>query len=181
MNQPSNAIKHHGILGMRWGLRRDRGPGGTVSSSASGQAGLRKRKQQKQSSGETISPSARRLGNADSASNQQSSPANNRQSKQNERSTSQPQQQASQERSDFAEAREMQKRGVRNLSTKELQSFTARMDLEQRFDKLTARKPGAVEKFMTDIGRESAKNLASHLITSQGKKLMTSLLERGKG
>lgn len=33
LDRPKKKLKHHGILGQKWGVRRSRGPGGTVSSS----------------------------------------------------------------------------------------------------------------------------------------------------
>jgi len=67
-------LKHFGILGMRWGVRRERGPDGRVGKS--------------QGSG------------------------------------------------DYQKAQKLKNRGMKNLSTKELQDLTKRMQLEKQYKEL---------------------------------------------
>jgi len=99
-------IQHQGILGMHWGIRRQRGSDGRVVK-------------------------------------------------------------GTRESDDFSTARELKRKGAKNLSNSELKSYVERMNLESQFAKLNKKEVGVGRKFVTDILVGSGKQALTTFVSKQ--------------
>ena len=110
---PVNSLYHFGILGMKWGVRRQRGSDGRIIS--------------------------------------EHAPAE-----------------------DFKKARELRKKGARNLSNVELKSYVERMNLEKQYSNLNKKEVSAGRKFVSDVLVTAGKTTLTNFVTKQ----MTNQLEK---
>ena len=107
---PVSSLYHFGILGMKWGVRRQRGSDGRVIEGSRGS-------------------------------------------------------------DDHQKARDLKKKGARNLSNVELKSYVERMNLEKQYSNLNKKEVGAGRKFVNDIlvtaGRTTLTNFVTKQMTAQ--------------
>lgn len=113
-------IAHFGILGMKWGVRRERGPDGLVTS--------------KKISSE-----------------------------------------------DYARSREIKKKKISEMTNAELKTLVDRMNLESQFKNLKSRDISSGRKIVTDILKETGKELAKEHLRSgykTGIEILSNLLKK---
>ena len=107
---PVSSLYHFGILGMKWGVRRQRGSDGRVIEGSRGS-------------------------------------------------------------DDHQKARDLKKKGARNLSNVELKSYVERMNLEKQYSNLNKKEVSAGRKFVNDIlvtaGRTTLTNFVTKQMTAQ--------------
>ena len=106
-----NELYHYGILGMKWGVRRNRK---SASSSAS-----------------KTKPKTKRIPSED-----------------------------------YIQAREIKKKELYEMSNKEIETVTRRMQLEQNYKNLNRQRVSRGQKFVTDILTEVGKETVKGLVKS---------------
>lgn len=110
---PVSSLYHFGILGMKWGVRRQRGSDGRVVEGSHGS-------------------------------------------------------------DDHQKARDLKKKGARNLSNSELKSYVERMNLEKQYSNLNKKEVSAGRKFVSDVLVTAGKTTLTSFVTKQ----MTTQLEK---
>jgi hypothetical protein len=110
---PVSSLYHFGILGMKWGVRRQRGSDGRVIEGSRGS-------------------------------------------------------------DDHKKARDLKKKGARNLSNAELKSYVERMNLEKQYSNLNKKEVSAGRKFVSDVLVTAGKTTLTNFVTKQ----MTTQLEK---
>lgn len=110
---PVSSLYHFGILGMKWGVRRQRGSDGRIVE-------------------------------------------------------------GSHASEDHQKARDLKKKGARNLSNSELKSYVERMNLEKQYSNLNKKEVSAGRKFVSDILVTAGKTTLTNFVTKQ----MTTQLEK---
>lgn len=110
---PVSSLYHFGILGMKWGVRRQRGSDGRVIEGSRGS-------------------------------------------------------------DDHQKARDLKKKGARNLSNAELKSYVERMNLEKQYSNLNKKEVSAGRKFVNDILVTAGKTTLTNFVTKQ----MTAQLDK---
>jgi hypothetical protein len=113
---PVSSLYHFGILGMKWGVRRQRGSDGRVIEGSRGS-------------------------------------------------------------DDHKKARDLKKKGARNLSNAELKSYVERMNLEKQYSNLNKKEVSAGRKFVSDVlvtaGKTTLTNFVAKQMTTQLEKAVT--------
>ena len=110
---PVSSLYHFGILGMKWGIRRQRGSDGRVVEGSRGSE-------------------------------------------------------------DHQKARDLKKKGARNLSNAELKAYVERMNLEKQYSNLNKKEVSAGRKFVSDVLVTAGKTTLTNFVTKQ----MTTQLEK---
>ena len=110
---PVSSLYHFGILGMKWGIRRQRGSDGRVVEGSRGS-------------------------------------------------------------DDHQKARDLKKKGARNLSNAELKAYVERMNLEKQYSNLNKKEVSAGRKFVSDVLVTAGKTTLTNFVTKQ----MTTQLEK---
>lgn len=110
---PVNSLYHFGILGMKWGVRRQRGSDGRVVEGSRGS-------------------------------------------------------------DDHQKAKDLKKKGARNLSNVELKAYVERMNLEKQYSNLNKKEVSAGRKFVSDVLVTAGKTTLTNFVTKQ----MTTQLEK---
>ena len=110
---PVNSLYHFGILGMKWGVRRQRGSDGRIVE-------------------------------------------------------------GSHASEDHRKARDLKKKGARNLSNSELKAYVERMNLEKQYSNLNKKEVSAGRKFVSDVLVTAGKTTLTTFVTKQ----MTNQLEK---
>lgn len=106
-------LEHFGILGMKWGVRRERGSDGRIIEGSRGS-------------------------------------------------------------DDHQKARDLKKKGARNLSNSELKAYVERMNLEKQYSNLNKKEVSAGRKFVSDVLVTAGKTTLTSFVTKQ----MTTQLEK---
>ena len=110
---PVSSLYHFGILGMKWGIRRQRGSDGRVVEGSRGSE-------------------------------------------------------------DHQKARDLKKKGARNLSNAELKAYVERMNLEKQYSNLNKKEVSAGRKFVSDVLVTAGKTTLTNFVTKQ----MTAQLDK---
>lgn len=126
----ANHLFHYGVLGQRWGIRRNKSSGGSLKSRLS--AHYQRSVEQKYGKSST----------------------------------------------DSKVAKSLKKKRLNELSNDELKKLTTRMQLEKQYKDLKRSNASAGKKFVTDILRDSGKNVATSYVTKILGNQVDSLLEQ---
>lgn len=82
---------------------------------------------------------------------------------------------SSSESSDSKAAKVLKKKGLKNLSNEELSKLNKRMQLESTYKDLSKKDTSAGKKFVSDVLRESGKQIASKYVTKVGMSGVSSI------
>lgn len=78
---------------------------------------------------------------------------------------------------DFQKARDIKKKGAKNLSNAELKAYVDRMNLEKQYSKLNEKEVSAGKKFVSDVlvgaGKTALTTFVSKQMTTQLEKVVT--------
>lgn len=184
---------HHGILGMKWGVRRPVGPDGLIIKGGKGSGKSRKGStssggsSSSKSSTRTITSTASKKKKADSEASKSSEKDDSKASKSSESedssSNSSPEQSQESQR-----ATELLRRDPMTLSNSEIRELTQRLNLEADYNRLTT--PGP-QKNALDRGHDVVKKgldygrtvltiyqMYNHPATQAGLKVLQELIKK---
>ena len=166
MDQHNNELQHHGIKGMRWGVRRARGyvsPGRYISRKR--QLAADKRDLASLDKGEHLSVGVTKKRQA-AFDKRDRAKLENRIAK-NERIIAEKQ----------AKKQAKQKPDVKKMSDEELRKRLNRLQMEKQYNQLTKKETSAGRKFVQDIALNATKQTASNYISKYMTKGIDSLIE----
>lgn len=165
-------LAHYGIKGMRWGIRRDVGPDGTIGS-GTGKATTNKSKMTDATEVQQTKKKARKQG-VSSLSNSELKKVQTRKNLEKNANLEGPKKRP-RTSEDASRAKRLdrnaKRKGVGNLSNDELQSVISRMELQNKYDNLK-KSNSSVESgksFVKDVFAGAAKNVATAVVEDMMK------------
>lgn len=189
---------HHGVLGMKWGIRRPVGPDGLIIKGGKGSGKSRKGStssggsSSSKSSTRTITSTASKKKKAESEANKSSGIEDSKASKSSESEDSKNEDSSSNSNSGQSQesqrASELLRRDPMTLSNTEIRELTQRLSLEADYNRLTTPGPqknaldrghDVVKKGM-DFGRTALTlyQMYNHPATKAGLKVLKGLIEK---